>query len=95
MPAYLIGQIRVKDQQKWQDYVAGVAESLKPFDAEIVFRGRKSGVFAGKHDKDLTVVIRYADQATMQKWFDSDFYQGLIPLRDEAADVTIIGYDAI
>jgi uncharacterized protein (DUF1330 family) len=95
MPAYLIGQIRVKDQKKWQEYVAGVAESLIPFDSEIVFRGRKIGVFAGEHDKDLTVVIRFVDQDTMQKWFDSDFYQGLIPLRDEAANVTIIGYDAI
>ena len=95
MPAYLIGQIRVKDQQKWQEYVAGVAESLEPFDAEIVFRGKKSGVFAGQHDKDLTVVIRYADQATLQAWFNSDLYQGLIALRDEAADVTIIGYDSV
>ena len=93
MSAYLVGQIRVKDAEKWQQYVAGVAESLQPYDAQIVFRGKRLAVLAGEHDRDLTVVICFADQQTLQAWFDSDLYQSLIPLRDSAADVTIITYD--
>ena len=40
MTAYLIGQIKVKNEDLWQEYVAGVQESLVPFEAKVVFRGK-------------------------------------------------------
>jgi uncharacterized protein (DUF1330 family) len=94
MPAYLIGQITVKDPAQWQLYVAGVRESLVPFQAEIVFRGERNSVLAGQHPYQQAVVIRFTDQAELQSWFHSASYQALIPLRDRAADVVIISYDA-
>ena len=92
--SYLIGHIRVLDRDAWRDYVAGVAESLQPYQAEIVFRGARHAVLAGAHDKDLAVVIRFRTQAELQSWFQSAPYQALIPLRKRAADVTIISYDS-
>jgi len=94
MSAYLVGQIRVLNHDKWQRYVAGVADSLAPFDAQIVFRGKRLEVLAGEHDRDLTVVIRFADQPTLESWFHSDAYQRLISLRDGAAVVTIVTYES-
>ena len=94
MAAYLIGQIKVKDQNLWIDYVAGVKESLTPFDAEIVFRGTLLEVLAGEQDKDLVVVIKFAEQAVLSDCFSSEKYQSLIPLRDESADVVITAYQA-
>ncbi|GAB4347957.1 MAG: hypothetical protein Kow006_08140 [Gammaproteobacteria bacterium] len=91
-PAYLVGQIRVKDPQAWQRYVAGVAESLRPYPAQVLFRGRRRAVLAGENDSDQAVVIRFRDQETLQRWFESPDYQALIPLRDSAADVTILSY---
>lgn len=92
MPNYLIGQITVKDDNLWQEYVAGVQESLNPFAATIVFRGKQSAVLAGQNDHERVVVIEYSDQTTLDSWFQSDMYQSLIPLRDRAADVTITTY---
>jgi len=94
MPAYLVGHIKVLDQAAWQDYVTGVAKSLTRFSAEVVFRGKRHAVLAGEHDKELTVVIRFASQAQLQEWFVSAAYQDLVPLRERAAEVTIISYDA-
>ena len=93
MKAYLIGQIIVKDDELWQEYVAGVQESMLPFNAELVFRGKRSAVLAGENDRDLVVVIGFSDRATLNDWFYSDKYQALIPLRDQAADVVITTYD--
>lgn len=95
MAAYLIGQITVRDREKWDRYVAGVADSLSPFPARVLFRGRCAAVLAGTHPHELTVVIEFADQQTLQSWFASPDYQQLIPLRDAAADVVIISYDAL
>ena len=94
MTAYLIGQIKVKDEVLWQEYVAGVQESLAPFDAEVVFRGKLDKVLAGQHDKDLVVVIEFSNLSTLGDWFNSEKYQSLISLRDKAANVVITTYQA-
>jgi uncharacterized protein (DUF1330 family) len=94
VPAYLIGHITVKDPVQWDIYVEGVRKSLLPFDARILFRGRRAAVLAGAHPYKLTVVIEFPDQQTLQNWFLSENYQKLIAIRDRAADVTIISYDA-
>ena len=95
MPAYLIGQITIKNQEKWNIYVEGVGRSIIPFNAEIIFRGRRAKVLAGNHSHEHTVVIKFADQAALQDWFNSPAYQEIIPIRDEAADVVIVSYDAL
>ena len=94
MPAYLIGHITVKNPDKWKTYVDGVQKSLIPFKAEVVFRGKRATVLTGEHLHYDTVVIRFPDQPTLQQWYHSDAYQALIAVRDEAADVMIISYDA-
>lgn len=93
MAAYLIGHITIRDPAKWEKYVKGVQESLTPFEANIIFRGKRLKVFAGEHPYQNTVVIQFSDPSAMQHWYSSDNYQKLIPLRDEAADVVIIGYN--
>ena len=93
MSAYLVGQINVKDNQLWQEYVAGVSESLIPFDAKIAFRGRSTLVLAGENERELVVVIEFSDRETLDRWFHSDKYQSLVPLRDNAADVVITAYN--
>jgi uncharacterized protein (DUF1330 family) len=92
MAAYLVGHITVKKENLWQEYVAGVSESLEPFDSAIIFRGKLDKVLAGEHKHNLVVVIEFENQATLDNWFNSEKYQALIPLRDEAADVTITSY---
>ena len=92
MAAYLIGHISVKDDGLWQEYVAGVQESLAPFTARIIFRGQLVEILAGRHEYDLVVVIEFPDQSTLDSWYGSEKYQSLIPLRDRAADVVIASY---
>jgi len=94
MSAYLIGHITIKNPDKWKTYVEGVQQSLIPFNAEVVFRGKRATVLAGEHPHHHTVVIKFPDQPTLQQWYGSDTYQALIAVRDEAADVVIISYDA-
>ena len=93
MASYLVGHITVKDEELWQQYVSGVQDSLSTFDSKIVFRGKLVSVLAGTHEHDLAVVIEFSDSTTLNNWFNSDKYQSLIPLRDEAADVVIISYN--
>jgi len=94
MSAYLIGHITVKDAELWEKYIEGVGKSLLPWEAKVVFRGKRSKVLTGDHSYDNTVVIQFPDQKALQDWYNSKEYQELIPIRDKAAAVVIISYDA-
>lgn len=93
-PAYVIGHITVKDEDKWAEYRASVPATLAPWHAELVFRGQRIAVLGGKHPHRDTVVIRFPNAAAADGWFNSAAYQALIPLRQQAADVDLISYTA-
>ena len=95
MAAYLIGHITVHNPEKWKAYVAGVGSTLAPFGGEVVFRGRKTSVLAGEHPHELAVVLRFPDEASLRQWYRSLAYQALIPNRDAAADLVLVGYQEI
>ena len=94
MAAYLIGHITVKDPGQWKIYTDGVAKSLIPFRAEVIFRGKRAAVLCGEHSHYNSVVIKFPDQLTLQQWYNSKAYQDLISMRDKAAEVVLISYDA-
>jgi uncharacterized protein (DUF1330 family) len=92
--AYLVGNITVKSPEKWADYTRQVPGTLLPWDAELVFRGRQAAVLAGENPHADIVVIRFPDLAAVDGWFSSPAYQSLIPLREQAADVVLVCYQA-
>lgn len=93
MAAVLIGQVAVKNENLWQEYVAGVDLSLVPFQAHanIHFRGEKTAVLAGTNLAERVVVIEFESVDIANRWFCSACYQSLISLRDQAAtdDITL------
>lgn len=90
--AYVVGQISVLDSVKWAAYTSQVSETLTPWGAELVFRGKQAAVMAGECAHPDIVVIRFPTLAAAQSWFASDAYQALIALRQQAADVRLISY---
>lgn len=92
-PGYVIGHITVLDTVKWADYCAQVPATLAPWGAEIVFRGHRHVVFSGPHAHERTVVIRFPDVEAAVAWHESPAYQALLPLRHQAASVTLLGFD--
>ncbi len=92
--AYVIGHITVKDTEKWNEYRNEVPATLEPWGAELVLRGKLASILAGEHRHTDTVVIRFPDMKTVNKWYSSPAYQSLIPLRKTAADVVLLSYEA-
>jgi uncharacterized protein (DUF1330 family) len=93
MSAYVVGHITVKDADKWVEYRSRVPATLEPWGAEVVFRGCRAVVLDGEYRHTDTVVLRFPDKEAARNWHDSDAYQALVPLRKEAAEVELIGYD--
>ena len=91
--AYVVGQIRVKDPEKWAVYRSQVPATLAPWHAELVFRGTQVAALAGACPYPDIVVIRFPSAAAVSGWFSSAAYQALIPLRQEAAELTLLSYE--
>jgi len=92
--AYVIGHITVKDAEKWAEYRSRVPATLEPWRAEVVLRGRRTGVLSGDHPHTDVVVIRFPDAAAVAGWHGSAAYQAMIPLREQAAEVVLITYES-
>lgn len=93
-PAYLIGHLTVKDAAKWAEYRSRVPATLAPWGAELVLRGKRVATLAGEHSHTDVVVIRFPTQEAIDGWHSSSAYQALIPLRQQAADLVLLSYEA-
>jgi uncharacterized protein (DUF1330 family) len=90
--AYVVGQMTVKDPEKWGQYRSQVLATLQPFAGNLVFRGEQVLSFSGVNLHPDIVVIRFPSLEHAQRWHGSEAYQKLIPLRQEAADVVLTSY---
>lgn len=91
MSAFFIATVTVNDSNKFQEYAQKAMESLKPFNGEIVIRGK--AVEDSGYDHDVVGIFKFPDMQTLEDWYGSDAYQSLIPLREEASDMIITKYE--
>lgn len=92
--AYVVGHITVKSLTMWDEYRSKVPETLAAWGGELVFRGKQVAVLSGENPYADIVVVRFPNVAAVNAWFSSPGYQSLIPLRQQAADVVLISYEA-
>jgi uncharacterized protein (DUF1330 family) len=92
--AFVVGQMTVKQPEKWAQYRSQVLATLLPFGGELVFRGEQVQSFSGVNPHPNIVVIRFPSLDHAQDWHASAAYQALIPLRQAAADVVLTTYAA-
>ncbi|MDJ0825665.1 MAG: DUF1330 domain-containing protein [Rhodobacter sp.] len=92
MPALMISEITVKSPEKLQDYLAKTLALGKEFGAELVARAdyARPLTSTGKHDR--VVIAKFPDLETLERWYDSDAYAELVPLREEASDMRMTAY---
>ncbi len=93
MPAYCVGQIRVKDAAAWEEYRSRVGATVAQYGGQVLFRGRRSRVLAGGEVPELVVSLRFESATEANRWHDSPEYQALLPLRARAAEVKLVLYE--
>lgn len=94
MSVYIIGQITIKNSQKWEEYKAQVPQTLESFNASVVLRGKAVESLDGDDAYTDIVVLEFDTLAQAKKWYSSTAYQKLIALRKEAANVVLKIYES-
>jgi uncharacterized protein (DUF1330 family) len=93
MSAFFVAQVKVKDGKKFQAYGAQAKAIFAEFGAETIARGKVTGSIAGELTHDVAAIIKFPDMQKLEAAFATDAYKAIIPLRDEAADLTIVKYE--
>lgn len=91
--AYVIGHIRVKDTEKWNEYRSAVPATLEQWGAELILRGNLASILNGEHKYTDTVVIRFPDMKSINNWYYSPAYQSIIALREMAAEIVLLSFE--
>lgn len=95
MTAIMISTFTIKSPEKFKAYMAETRRVASPYGAEMLFRGALDRALAGVgKGPEMAVVVKFPNVQAINNWFDSDEYQALVPLRDEAAEMTMLSYDA-
>lgn len=92
MRAFFVATVTVRHPEKFQEYALRAAATFAPYGAEAVLRGKVDGALVGGVGHQTVGIVRFPDAEALSDWFNSPEYQALVPLRDEAADMTIIAY---
>lgn len=92
MTAFFISTWSVKDKDKFDDYVAKAEASLVPHGGERLLWGKMESVLAGEIDYDECVVVQFPDMQSLNAWHESQTYQSIIPIRNDAVRVTVAAY---
>ena len=95
MAAFFISTTKIKNPEKFQEYAGKAGPTFAPFDGKMILRGKAGDTLAGASDHQGVGVVRFPDMEALEAWFRSPEYQALIPLRDEAADMTLVTYEEV
>lgn len=85
MPAYLIAFAKVKNAGRLPEYSTAAGPTVVAAGGTIVTRG-KVRTLTGSFAADACLVVKFADAAAVEAWYQSPAYQALIPLRDEVME---------
>lgn len=92
MAAFFVATVTVKNPGKFQEYAQKAAATFAPHGGETVLRGKADGALAGAADHQAVGIVRFPSRDALMAWFNSPEYQAIVPLRDEAAEMTIVTY---
>jgi uncharacterized protein (DUF1330 family) len=90
MPAYVIVETNVSDQEQYERYRDAAPASIAAHGGRYLVRGGELEVFEGDWNPTRIVVLEFPDLETAKRWYASEEYGEARKLRDGAAKLHIV-----
>jgi uncharacterized protein (DUF1330 family) len=90
MPAYVIAYLQVTDQKAFDTYRKAAFASFAPYGAKPIVVDGPFEVLEGMVNPKSVVVVQFEDLATAKRWYASPEYARTIPMRQQAAESSLI-----
>jgi uncharacterized protein (DUF1330 family) len=92
MPVYLVAEVKKKDKQKYNEYIAALTQIIEKHGGRYLVRGgRMTPLYKewelDRRRVDKIVVVEFPSAADHRRCFTSPEYREIAPLRDAGAEV--------
>ena len=84
MASYVLAHVEVVDRLAYREYAAAVIQQLAEVGGKILAAG-PSQTLEGSAMTNHNVILEFPDEESARRWFESDAYQAIIPLRHAAS----------
>lgn len=95
MPAYVIYQGEVLDQERYDEYKAKGAVSIAAAGGKYIVRGGEFEVLEGEAPVGRTVVLEFPTRQAAIDWYRSDEYTEIRKIREGAARARMYVIDGV
>jgi uncharacterized protein (DUF1330 family) len=92
MSVYMIIDSKVKDSQKYRQYLDQVSPIVTKYEGRYHVRGEKIQSL-GTWKPERIIVIEFPTEGHIQRWLSSPEYGAIAPLREEGAETQAILVD--
>ena len=94
MPVYMVIESRVKDQSKYDRYLAKVPEIIRSHGGRYLVRGGSIVPAIGSWHPERMIIIEFPSMKDIDDWLSSPEYKEIAPLREAGADVRSVILEA-
>jgi uncharacterized protein (DUF1330 family) len=88
MPAYVIAQMTVHDIDMYYEYARKIGPTVAPYGGKIL-AANDAEVREGSLPYIRTVIGEFPDLASLRSWYESEAYQAIVSLRQNATAGTL------
>lgn len=86
MGVYFIANIRMKDEETYNRYIADSSKVFKQYNGKYLAVDNNPEVLEGSWDYTRLVLIAFPDRESLDAWYHSEAYQDILKYRLAGAD---------
>ncbi len=95
MPAFLIADIEVQDEDTYTAYRSANPDIVNQYGGRYVALGGQVEVLEGDWHPRRTVIIEFPDMAALKSFYDSEEYSKLREIRWRSADSRLVAIETL
>lgn len=90
MKAYIIVDVNITDQKRYEDYKKLTPASLVPFGGKFIARGGATTTLEGDWRPGRVVILEFPSAENAKNWWSSESYAPAKAIRQSASETKMI-----
>ncbi len=95
MPAYVIVEIEIEDNESYEEYKKLTPATIAAYDGKFIVRGAKTACLEGDWNPGRIVVLEFPSVARAKEWWASPGYAEAKRIRQRSAKTKMIVADGV
>ena len=95
MPAYIIADVTVTNEEQMKQYREWSTRAMQEHGAEVLVRGGRVLPLEDGWTPERIVVLKFADLAAAQAYYDSETYTKAREVREGAGSIRMIAVEGV